>query len=110
MAEEEPKTEEPTEGEAKPEEPKEEKAEQKEDKKSKGKEFRDIAYPAKVLKIVGRVGGKQSCQQVRCKVMAGRDEGKIMRRNVLGPVRIGDILLLKNTEMSASRLKGGRKE
>ncbi|UCD04324.1 MAG: 30S ribosomal protein S28e [Candidatus Woesearchaeota archaeon] len=107
MAEEAPK-EEKTETEEEPKQ--EEKPEGKEDKKSKVKrEFKDVAYPAKVLKIVGRVGGKQSCQQVRCKVMSGRDEGKIMRRNVLGPIRIGDILLLKNTEMSASRLKGGRK-
>lgn len=78
-------------------------------KSKKGKETKDIAYPAKVLKLIGRVGGKQSCLQVRCKVLSGRDEGKIMRRNVLGPIKVGDILLLKNTEMSASRLGGGRK-
>lgn len=83
-------------------------AKDKETKKSKISESKDIAYPAKVLKLIGRVGGKQSCLQVRCKVLSGRDEGKIMRRNVLGPVRVGDILLLKNTEMSASRLGGGK--
>lgn len=94
------------------EETTETKEETREFKKDKiKKEGKDIAYPAKVLKMVGIVGGKQSCIQVRCKVLSGRDEGKIMRRNVLGPVKIGDILLLRETEMSASRLRGigGRK-
>ena len=63
------------------------------EKKKTKEERRDEASPAKVLKILGRVGGKQSCLQVRCKVLSGRDEGKIMRRNVLGPIKIGDIIL-----------------
>lgn len=89
----------------------ENKEEKQEDKKDRfKKEGKDVSYPAKVLKLVGVVGGKQSCIQVRCKVLSGRDEGKIMRRNVLGPIKIGDILLLRETEMSASKLRGGRKE
>lgn len=80
-------------------------------KKSKGKSKggkKSRASPAKVLSIVGRVSGKQSSLQVKCKIMSGKDEGKIMRKNVLGPVRVGDILMVKNTEMEASKIRGGR--
>ncbi len=77
--------------------------------KKESKEKRIDAVPAEVLEIIGRVGGKQAAIQVRCKVLDGSDAGKITRRNVLGPVRKGDILMLTQTEMEASPLRGGRR-
>ena len=65
-------------------------------------------YPAEVLELIGRVGTKQGGTQVRCKILAGRDEGKVMRRNVLGPVRVGDILMLRETEIEATPIRGRR--
>jgi small subunit ribosomal protein S28e len=70
--------------------------------------FRD-ATPASVVEIIGRVGVRGECTQVRCKVMSGRDAGKVLRRNVKGPVKIGDILMLKETELEAGSLVGGRR-
>ena len=67
------------------------------------------AVPAEVLEILGKVGGKHTATQVRCKVMDGNDTGKITRRNVLGPVRTGDILMLTQTEMEAAAMRGGRR-
>ena len=79
------------------------------DVKDKGSIRFSPAVPARVEEIVGRTGKRGEAIQIRCKVLDGRDQGKTLRRNVKGPVRKGDILMLRETEIEAHGLAKGRK-
>lgn len=61
--------------------------------------------PAIVQELIGRTGFRGEITQVKCLVQKGRDEGRSMRRNVRGAVQLGDILMLRETEIEARRIK-----
>ncbi len=65
------------------------------------------ATPAEVINILGRAGNK-GIAIVKCRVLEGRDTGKVLTRNVIGPIKIGDVLMLRETEMETSDTYGRR--
>jgi small subunit ribosomal protein S28e len=62
------------------------------------------AFPATVEEIIGRTGTRGEAIQVRCKILEGRDINKVLRRNIKGPVQLGDILMLRESEIEAKPL------
>lgn len=70
------------------------------------------AIPAVIEEVVGKTDTRGAITQVRCKVLDGPEKNKILRRNVKGPIREKDIIMLRETEIEARSLvqaKRGKK-
>ena len=81
------------------------KSEQQEGTSTRSKFSSEGPVHALVEEFLGRTGARGEVTQVKAKILTGRNEGRSMRRNVKGPVRVGDLLYLRETEIEARKIK-----
>jgi small subunit ribosomal protein S28e len=61
---------------------------------------------AEVIEVVGKTGMHGEAMQVKCRIREGSNKGRIVTRNVLGPVREGDVLQLRDPRTEADSIGG----
>ena len=65
----------------------------------------DDTTPAEIVEIRNKTGVYGEIYQVLCKILEGPDAGRVILRNVKGPVKKGMIIMLLETEREAKEIK-----
>jgi small subunit ribosomal protein S28e len=71
----------------------------------KSKEGPREGYPAEIVEIRTKTGVYGEIYQVLCKVLDGPDSGRVILRNIKGPVKKGMVVVLLETDREAKEIK-----
>jgi small subunit ribosomal protein S28e len=64
-----------------------------------------IAVPAEIVEVRTKTGVYGEIYQVLCKVLEGSDSGRVILRNIKGPVKEGMVIVLTDTDREAKEIK-----
>ena len=62
-------------------------------------------YAAEIVEVRTKTGVCGEIYQVLCKILEGPDSGRVILRNVKGPVKKGMVIILLETEREAKEIK-----
>ncbi len=62
-------------------------------------------FPAEIVEVRAKTGVYGEIYQVLCKVLEGPDAGRVILRNVKGPVKKGMVIVLLETDREAKEIK-----